>query len=212
MAGALSNTRDTLCGVDAAFYFDLASPLAYLAAERVLQVIPGPLEWRPVLARELPGAETSNPSAARRRCRCSAQTSASRRGAGRCSRCAGPSHSRSTAILAMRVAHLRKGHRTGGPVRAGRLPPSVCRRALALRSGHRADRRRGLRDAPPGSSTRRASSLRARAARNCHRGCGAGGVGDVPAVLTESIAGDRVLVGERALEEAGELLAGAAAR
>lgn len=51
-------TRDTLCIVDAAFYFDLASPLAYLAAERVLQVIPGPLEWRPVLARELPGSES----------------------------------------------------------------------------------------------------------------------------------------------------------
>ena len=37
----------------AAFYFDLASPLAYLAAERVLHVLPGPAEWRPVLAREL---------------------------------------------------------------------------------------------------------------------------------------------------------------
>jgi 2-hydroxychromene-2-carboxylate isomerase len=43
---------------DAAFYFDVASPLAYLAAERILQVLPGPLEWQPVLARELPGAET----------------------------------------------------------------------------------------------------------------------------------------------------------
>jgi len=39
----------------AAFYFDLASPLAYLAAERVLHVLPGPAEWRPVLARELTG-------------------------------------------------------------------------------------------------------------------------------------------------------------
>jgi 2-hydroxychromene-2-carboxylate isomerase len=38
----------------AAFYFDLASPLAYLAAERVLHVFCGPdamaVEWRPVLA------------------------------------------------------------------------------------------------------------------------------------------------------------------
>ncbi len=46
---------------DAAFYFDLASPLAYLAAERVLHVLGGPAEWQPVLARELgppsPGAE-----------------------------------------------------------------------------------------------------------------------------------------------------------
>jgi 2-hydroxychromene-2-carboxylate isomerase len=41
-----------------AFYFDLASPLAYLAAERVLHVLPAPAEWQPVLARELPGGET----------------------------------------------------------------------------------------------------------------------------------------------------------
>ena len=38
---------------DAAFYFDLASPLAYLAAERILHTMPGPCEWQPVLAREL---------------------------------------------------------------------------------------------------------------------------------------------------------------
>lgn len=43
---------------EGAFYFDLASPLAYLASERVLHVVPGPLPWVPVLARELPGAES----------------------------------------------------------------------------------------------------------------------------------------------------------
>jgi 2-hydroxychromene-2-carboxylate isomerase len=43
---------------DAAFYFDLASPLAYLAAERVLHTMPIATEWQPVLARELPGAES----------------------------------------------------------------------------------------------------------------------------------------------------------
>jgi 2-hydroxychromene-2-carboxylate isomerase len=43
----------------AAFYFDLASPLAYLAAERVIHELPGPAEWQPVLARELPGAASS---------------------------------------------------------------------------------------------------------------------------------------------------------
>jgi 2-hydroxychromene-2-carboxylate isomerase len=42
----------------AAFYFDLASPFAYLAAERVLHTMPGPCEWQPILARELPGAES----------------------------------------------------------------------------------------------------------------------------------------------------------
>lgn len=43
---------------DAAFYFDLGSPLAYLAAERVLQSMPAACEWQPVLARELPAGET----------------------------------------------------------------------------------------------------------------------------------------------------------
>jgi 2-hydroxychromene-2-carboxylate isomerase len=45
---------------DSAFYFDLASPIAYLAAERVLHVLGGRArinaEWQPVLAGELPGA------------------------------------------------------------------------------------------------------------------------------------------------------------
>jgi len=45
-------------GAAASFYFDLASPLAYIAAERVLHVLPGPAEWRPVLARDLPSGET----------------------------------------------------------------------------------------------------------------------------------------------------------
>jgi 2-hydroxychromene-2-carboxylate isomerase len=39
----------------ARFFFDLSSPEAYLAAERILHVLPGPAEWQPVLARELPG-------------------------------------------------------------------------------------------------------------------------------------------------------------
>ena len=41
-----------------AFYFDLGSPDAYLLAERVLQTMPVATEWIPVLASELPGAET----------------------------------------------------------------------------------------------------------------------------------------------------------
>jgi 2-hydroxychromene-2-carboxylate isomerase len=49
---------------EAAFYFDLASPLAYLAAESILQVLPRPIEWQPVLAREL------GPSAASFALRC----------------------------------------------------------------------------------------------------------------------------------------------
>ena len=33
---------------DPAFYFDFAQPGAYLAAERILQLLPGPAEWIPV--------------------------------------------------------------------------------------------------------------------------------------------------------------------
>jgi 2-hydroxychromene-2-carboxylate isomerase len=40
----------------ATFYFDLASPLAYLAAERILHTFPAPAEWRPVHAARLPGS------------------------------------------------------------------------------------------------------------------------------------------------------------
>jgi 2-hydroxychromene-2-carboxylate isomerase len=41
-----------------AFYFDLSSPDAYLLAERVLQTMPVATEWIPVLAADLPGAES----------------------------------------------------------------------------------------------------------------------------------------------------------
>ncbi len=41
-----------------AFYFDLFSPEAYLAAERVLQVLPVSAEWIPVSASGLAGADT----------------------------------------------------------------------------------------------------------------------------------------------------------
>jgi 2-hydroxychromene-2-carboxylate isomerase len=42
----------------AAFYFDLANPEAYLAAERVLSLLPIVAEWTPVLARELPAPDS----------------------------------------------------------------------------------------------------------------------------------------------------------
>jgi 2-hydroxychromene-2-carboxylate isomerase len=42
----------------AVFYFDLASPLAYLASEQLMHLLPGPVEWQPVLSRELPGPKS----------------------------------------------------------------------------------------------------------------------------------------------------------
>ncbi len=41
-----------------AFYFDLFSPEAYLAAERVIATLPVGAEWIPVLASSLPAADT----------------------------------------------------------------------------------------------------------------------------------------------------------
>lgn len=46
-----------------AFYFDLASPAAYLAAEQVLTVVPQPCEWVPVRAA---GADVSRGEVERR--------------------------------------------------------------------------------------------------------------------------------------------------
>ncbi len=50
----------------ASFYFDLSSPEAYLAAERILDVLPGAAEWQPVLARELAGNELGQEESALR--------------------------------------------------------------------------------------------------------------------------------------------------
>jgi 2-hydroxychromene-2-carboxylate isomerase len=41
-----------------AFYFDLANPECYLAAERVIGLMPVPTEWIPIHAAELAGADT----------------------------------------------------------------------------------------------------------------------------------------------------------
>ena len=41
-----------------AFYFDLASPEAYLAAERVIALLPVAAEWIPISAGGLPAADT----------------------------------------------------------------------------------------------------------------------------------------------------------
>ena len=59
MGTALGVQAQAGAAATAAFYFDLQSPFAYLAAERALHVLaPGgvPVEWQPVLAAELPGA------------------------------------------------------------------------------------------------------------------------------------------------------------
>jgi 2-hydroxychromene-2-carboxylate isomerase len=46
------------------FYFDLASPEAYLSAERILPLMPVATEWVPVLAAELPAGGPPQPRGA----------------------------------------------------------------------------------------------------------------------------------------------------
>ena len=47
--------------VDATFYYDLASPLAYLAAELAPRALGGAARWQPVLARDLPRHVATKP-------------------------------------------------------------------------------------------------------------------------------------------------------
>ncbi len=48
MTGSLANVKGESPG-SVTFYFDLGSPYAYLASERLSEVIPGPVRWQPVL-------------------------------------------------------------------------------------------------------------------------------------------------------------------
>jgi len=52
--------------VQPTFYYDLGSPEAYLAAERVMAALPLAPEWTPILAAELPERAPDDDSATRR--------------------------------------------------------------------------------------------------------------------------------------------------
>ena len=185
--------------VTAAFYFDLASPLAYLAAERVLHALPAPAEWQPVLAREL-GAHAQTFDALR----CENEQRALREDVERAARAQGvqplvwPARFPFDSAAAMRVATYAKG--IG---RAVAFAQAAFRQAFA--GGHALDdfdyvlisaaacemHPRAVRQGAQLRSVReelaRATSAAARA-----------GVCDVPAVRV----GGRVWVGERAVEDA----------
>jgi 2-hydroxychromene-2-carboxylate isomerase len=198
--------------VDAAFYFDLASPLAYLAAERVLRVIPGPLEWQPVLARELPGAESFESF------RCDAEVQAFRADVQRRADELGlqpmrwPEPFPFDSSLAMRVATYAKG--------IGRVVPFA---QAAFRQAFAAGRSLSDTDTVliaaaacemhPQAVLRGAKlrSVREQLAEATKKAARAG-VSDVPSVVTHRSVGHRVFVGERALEEAGMPIVGGASR
>jgi 2-hydroxychromene-2-carboxylate isomerase len=198
--------------VDAAFYFDLASPLAYLAAERVLRVIPGPLEWQPVLARELPGAESFESL------RCDGEVQAFRADVQRRADELGlqpmrwPEPFPFDSSLAMRVATYAKG--------IGRVVPFA---QAAFRQAFAAGRSLSDTDTVliaaaacemhPQAVLRGAElrSVREQLAEATKKAARAG-VSDVPSVVTHRSVGHRVFVGERALEEAGMPIVGGASR
>ncbi len=188
--------------LEAAFYFDLASPEAYLAAERALQTLPGPCEWRPILARRLPGAETFEGY------RCAEEEAIFRAEVERRARDCGlqpvrwPDPFPFDSALAMRVAtYARRIGRTVAFAQA------AFRQAFA--GGHALSVGDHVLIAAAACEMHPTAVIRAAATR----GIGdelerttaealARGVTDVPAVVI----GDRVLVGERNLARAGDLL------
>jgi 2-hydroxychromene-2-carboxylate isomerase len=194
--------------LDAAFYFDLASPLAYLAAERVLHVLQGPVEWQPVLARELSNGESFEAY------RCRTEQEIFRSEIERRAReqslqpLKWPDPFPFDSALAMRVATYAKS--------IGRTVPfaqAAFRQAFA--GGHSLENpdfvliaaaacemhpSAVLKGAELRSVREQLSSTTAQAAQ--------AGVSDVPAVRI----GERVFVGERAVEDATAHVSGALSR
>jgi 2-hydroxychromene-2-carboxylate isomerase len=193
--------------VEGAFYFDLRSPHAYLAAERALAVLPAPCEWQPISSRMLPGAERFEAY------RCEADLMAMRDNVERraaalelqpvrwpapfpfdsdLAMLAATFAKRIGKTVAFALAAFRQAYAGG---RALSVPDNVLIAAAACEMHPAAilaaTRTRGLR-AELERASARALAL---------------GVVDVPAVRV----GQRVLVGEAALEEAGALLASARA-
>jgi 2-hydroxychromene-2-carboxylate isomerase len=192
----------------AAFFFDLGSPFAYFAAEQALHAFAAarqPVEWQPVLAAELPGAESFEAF------RCEGEREAQREELARRASELGlqplrlPASFPFDSALAMRVATYAKS--------IGRTVPfaqAAFRQAFA---GGRslADEDTVLIAAaacemhPTAVLRGAALSSVARQLAETTRAALDAGVRDVPAVL----AAGRVFAGERMLAQAAEQLAGA---
>jgi 2-hydroxychromene-2-carboxylate isomerase len=196
----------------AAFYFDLASPLAYLAAERALVALANPLtpvEWRPVLARELPAAERFEAF------RCGEEADVFRAEVERRAVELGlpqlrwPAAFPFDSAMAMRVATFARS--------IGRAVPfaqAAFRQAFA--GGHSLEDPDFVLIAAAACEMHPSAVMRAAALRSVGEQlaeataqAAAAGVRDVPAVLISGTGGDAcVFEGERELERAGEALRG----
>lgn len=184
--------------LDAAFYFDLASPLAYLAAERILHVLGAPAEWQPVLARELSNGETFEAY------RCRTEEEIFRAEIERAARMQHlqplrwPNPFPFDSALAMRVATYAKS--------IGRTVPFVqaaFRQAFA--GGHSLEDPNFVLIAAAACEMHPSAVLKGAELRSVHEQLSAAtalaaqtGVTDVPAVRV----GEQVFLGERAVEDA----------
>ena len=191
----------------ARFYFDLSSPESYLAAERVLHVLPGPAEWIPVLARELPGSDAA-PACMH------GGAEAQELWRGEIARRAGelgllalrwPSPFPFDSVLAMRVATYAKS--------IGRAVPfaqAAFRQAFA--GGHNLQEVDQVLIAAAACEMHPAAVLRGAQLRSVARqlsqattGAASAGILEVPALLVgEEPGAARVLLGARAVEEAAD--------
>jgi 2-hydroxychromene-2-carboxylate isomerase len=189
----------------AAFYFDLRSPEAYLAAERALAVLPAPCEWQPILASMLPAADSFEAY------RCAREAEIARENIER--------RARELELMPLRWPEpfpFDSSFAMLAATYAKRLGKTVAFALAAFRQAYAGGRSLGEQDnvliaaaaceIHP-TALLRATQTRAVAAEleRASAEALALGVHDVPAVRV----GDRVLIGERALEQAGALLAGA---
>jgi 2-hydroxychromene-2-carboxylate isomerase len=195
-----------------AFYFDLASPLAYLAAENILHALPRPVEWQPVLAREL------SPRAERSALRCQNEGEALRENVERRARELGlqplqwPADLPFDSELAMLVATYAKSIGRAVPFAqaafrqafAGGRSLAQTDNVLIAAAACEMHPKAVLKAAATASVRQELSRATAEAAR--------AGVTDVPAVRVGGAQPglDRVFVGERALEDAAAHMRSAA--
>jgi 2-hydroxychromene-2-carboxylate isomerase len=196
---------------EAAFYFDLASPLAYLAAESILHELPGPAEWQPVLAREL---TTSTPPAASFALRCENEGMALREDIAQRAHALGlqplawPADFPFDSEPAMLVATYAKSiGRTVPFVQAAFRQAFAGGRSLAAMDNVLVAAAACEMHPKAVLQGARMASVRRELSRATAQAAGAG-VSDVPAVRV----GERVFVGERAVQDAAAHMAGVPAR
>jgi 2-hydroxychromene-2-carboxylate isomerase len=191
--------------VEAAFYFDLRSPEAYLAAERALSVLPAPCEWQPILSAALPAAESFEAYRCEREFEVMRENVEGRAAALELQPLRWPAPFPYDSRFAMLTATYAK--RIGKTVA---FSLAAFRQAFA--GGHALSDRDNVLIAAAACEIHPAAILKATQTRaisaeldRASAEALALGVSDVPAVRV----GDRVMIGERSLEQAGELLAAA---